>query len=90
MKATKKIEFEKALEIFHESTPGMRVLSAADFGSFYTFNAVTKDTVINEDWPPILGAGRVAVDKKTGKVFGYNIFSDLDALKRAKPIEVDE
>lgn len=85
-----KVDFKKALEIFHDSTSGMRVLSAADFGSFYTFNAVTEGTVVDEDWPPILGAGRIAVDKKTGKVFGYDLFSDPGALKHAIPIEVDE
>lgn len=90
MKTKTKIDFKEALAIFHKSEPGMRVLGADDWGSFYTFDAVTDDTVIDEDLPPILGAGRIAVDKNTGKVFGYNIYSDMNALKKAIPIKVDE
>lgn len=74
----------EALEILQKENPTMYARSCLDFGSFYLFTMVPAGLEDEDEYM----TGRIfpAVDKKTGKVFDYDITTDLDAFDEADKI----
>lgn len=76
------IDFEKAckLALATESTPS-NVHTAWDFGSFFLFSLAPLYVKEGERYDT--GTVFTAVDKASGKVYDYDITSDLDAFEKA-------
>ena len=75
-----------AYKILSKEYPLMRVRTCLDFGSFFAF-CLAPLYVSNSDNYEV-GTCLEAVDKKTGKVFIYDILSDVDAYENAKEVIV--
>lgn len=60
--------------------------SCLDFGSFYVFCLAPLDVKDSDEY--LTGTIFESVDKKTGRVFEYDITSDIDAYDRAKNVSV--
>lgn len=77
---------EEAYKILSKEYPLMKVRSCLDFGTFFVFCLAPLDVKETDEY--MTGTCMEAVDKKTGKVFIYDITSDFDAYERAKEIKV--
>ena len=87
----KTISAKDAYFIAKKADPGAKIIGSQDYGEFYVFDMVSGDVDLNDNENPvILGALRTAVRKRNGKVFVYNIFSDMDAYKSAKPVPLED
>lgn len=75
---------EKAVEIVQNKNPLLIVRSCLDFGSFYVF--ALAPIYISKSDEYVTGTVFPAVDKKSGKIFEYDITSNLDAYERSKVI----
>lgn len=64
----------------------MRCRSCLDFGTFYLFCVAPMDVVDSDDY--LTGTIFECVDKRTGRMFEYDITSDIDAYDSAKKISV--
>lgn len=65
----------------------VRCRSCLDFGTFYLFCVAPMDVKDSDDY--LTGTIYECVDKKTGRIFEYDITSDIDAYDRAKEIKID-
>lgn len=74
-------EVKKALL---DAMPDFYIRAGLDFGSFYAFSLVPKE--IPKDAIYESGPYLTAIDKKTGKVYDYDIRTDPDAYLEAKEI----
>lgn len=68
-------------------TPLIRCRSCLDFGSFFVFCVAPMNVRDTDSY--FTGTTFEAVDKKTGKIFDYDITSDVDAYENAKNIHID-
>lgn len=80
------ITAEQAYKILSKDMPASIVKTCLDFGSFFAFSLA----------PITVGSGTYytgttmdAVDKKTGRVFEYDILSDIDAYEKAEEVSVE-
>lgn len=75
-------DFETACEkaLLNEGVPS-KVHTAWDFGDFFLFSLAPMDVKENEQYDT--GTVFTAVDKKSGRLFEYDITSDLDAFENA-------
>lgn len=78
----------QAYSILSKKYPLCRVMSCLDFGSFFAFDL--RRISIPADEMLYTGPYLKAVNKKTGKIYEYNILLDPDAYLNAKPIEVHD
>lgn len=65
----------------------MRVRACLDFGGFFAFCLAPLYVKDNDAYD--VGTCMEAVDKKTGRIFIYDITSDVDAYHKAKPMDVN-
>lgn len=87
----KKITVEDAYKVVSSVEKDSTVIGCYDYGDFYVFEITASDVdFFDTENPPILGALYPAVDKDTGEVFVYNIFSDISAYKSAKVVDISE
>lgn len=77
---------EEAYKILSKSFPLARVRGCLDYGKFFAFSLAP--IYVSDDQEYITGTTLTAVDKKTGRVFDYDITSDIRAYERAKKVEV--
>lgn len=77
---------EEAYKIATKNTPFIRVRGCLDYGSFFAFTLAPLYIDESEDY--ISGTTMTAVDKKTKRVFEYDITSDVSAYERAREIKV--
>lgn len=75
------MNLEKATEIILKKNPLLKVRACMDYGKFYAFTLAP--LYVKESDEYVTGVIFPAVDKKTGKVFKYDITSDLDAFDNA-------
>lgn len=77
---------EEAYEIAKQQYGPSKLLACLEFDSFYLFSfaPLLMDTTDGYCTGTIFDA----VDKESGKMFEYDITSDLDAFERAKPIKI--
>lgn len=76
----------EAYKILSKKHPMMKVRSCLDFGSFFAFCLAPLNVKDTDEY--MTGTCMEAVDKKTGRVFIYDITSDLDAYEQAKEVKV--
>lgn len=79
------IDANQAYNILSVNHPASIVKTCLDFGSFFAFS-LAPFYIGSETY--YTGTTLDAVDKKTGKIFEYDILSDLDAYEKAKEIDV--
>lgn len=72
---------DEAVEIIRKRNPLLRIRSCLDFGKFYLFTLAPLYIGENDDY--VTGTIFPAVDKRTGKIFQYDIMTDFDAYKNA-------
>lgn len=76
---------EKAWDIIRKKYPGQKLIACLQFKGFYVFSIepITKGS-------GTYATGRIfpAVDMKTGRVFNYDITSDIDAYEAAEQVNV--
>lgn len=79
---------EEAYALLKKAYPGKVAHEGkcCDFGKFYAFFMVDKSAEDSENL--VTGIYADAVDKKTGKVFMYDVTSDVSALSKAKGIQL--
>lgn len=75
---------EQAYKNVKKVYPVSKLIRCLDFGSFYLFVLGP----IGDSEPALIGHIFNSVDKRTGKVFLYDVLSDLDAYERSKIIPV--
>lgn len=79
------VDFKKASELAMKTESiESKIHTAWDFGSFYLFSIAP--TYIRSSDLYDTGTIFTAVDKRTGRVYDYDITSDLDAFERATVI----
>lgn len=83
------VVLKEAANIVLKSSPDMKIIGGNEFEEFYTFDLVSKDYTYDKRNPPLIGSGRKAVRKKDGKIFYYDLFGDIDLLKKAKKFGPD-
>lgn len=79
------IDAKQAYDILSRERPASIVKTCLDFGSFFAFS-LAPFYIGSEIY--YTGTTLDAVDKKTGKIFEYDILSDLDAYEDAKEIDL--
>lgn len=76
---------QKAYSILKSKFPEKVVKGCVEFPAFYGFYMVEREFAQEK----LISTQFVdAVDKKTGKVFEYDIFSDMSAYRLARNIDV--
>lgn len=75
------MNLEKATDIILKKNPLLKVRACMDYGDFYVFTLAPLYVKDSDEY--VTGVIFPAVDKKTGKVFEYDITSDLDAFDNA-------
>lgn len=81
----KQLSVQDAYAIIKRKHPGKVIRSCVEFDEFYAFYMVPKE-LATED---LISSQFVdAVEKETGKLFTYNIFSDKHAYRNARNIDV--
>lgn len=80
------ISVDKAYDIAKEKYNFPKLLSCLEFDSFYLFSFAPM--LVNTTDGYFTGTIFDAVDKESGRMFEYNIISDLDAFERAKEIKI--
>lgn len=94
----KTISVKDACIIAKKASVNKKIIGCLDYGEFYVFTMIPETVPDNLDlfdeklteYPIYIGLGRTAVRKRNGKVFWYNIASDLEAYKSAKPIPLED
>lgn len=79
--------FKKIVKANYNSSPFMKCRACLDFGAFYVFCIAPMDVADDGDY--FTGTVFDAIDKKTGRIFEYDITDDSDAYDMAKPVSVD-
>lgn len=77
---------DEAYIIACKEYPLSRVRGCLDFGDFFAFALVPMNVYDDEDY--FSGTTLTSVNKNTGKIFEYDITSDLDAYEKAKKVNV--
>lgn len=77
---------QEAYNILYKHYPLSRVNACLDYGNFYVFSLIPADIPTGETY--YTGTIFDAVDKRTGKVFKYDITSNIDAYENAKNVSV--
>lgn len=72
---------KKATEIILKKSPLLKVRACMDYGKFYVFTLAPLYVKDSDEY--VTGVIFPAVDKKTGKIFDYDITTDLDAFDKA-------
>lgn len=80
------ISLKNAIRIIKREYPEYRISSCLDYDNFYLF--IVAPLLFTE--PIVNGHVFDAVDKKTGKLFQYDILDNPDAFLNAKEIEVND
>lgn len=76
----------EAYRILSKSYPLNKVRTCLDYGKFYVFSLTPMD--VPDDARYYSGTIFPAVDKRTGRIFEYDITSDVRAYHRAKEVKV--
>lgn len=76
---------KKAYAILKTHFPEKVVKGCVEFSTFYGFYMVAQE-LENEEL--ITGRFVDAVDKKSGRIFSYDIFGDMNAYRNARNINV--
>lgn len=77
---------EEAFKILSKEYPLLKVRSCLDFGTFFAFCLAPLEVKDTDRY--CTGTCRESVDKRTGKVFIYDITSNIDAYEQAKEVNV--
>lgn len=77
---------QEAYEILRKSYPFSQVRGCLDYGSFFVFFLAPINIPNGEGY--FIGTIMDAVDKKTGRVFKYDLMEDIDAYERAKNVSI--
>lgn len=72
---------DEAVSIIQKKNPLLTIRACTDYGKFFVFTLAP--LYIKDDENYVTGRIFPAVDKKTGKVFQYDITSDLGAFENA-------
>ncbi len=76
---------QKAYTILKMQRPNKVAKACVEFSNFYAFYMIEKE-LFHE---PLISSRFVdAVDKKSGKTFEYDMFSDMNAYRNARNINV--
>lgn len=76
----------EAYKLLCKSYPLSKVRGCLDYGKFYVFSLAPMD--VPDDKRYYTGTIFPAVDKKTGRIFEYDITNDISAYNRAKTVKV--
>lgn len=79
---------QEAYSILSKDYPAHKVLGCLDFGDFFVFSLCPLDKVSNETY--YTGTVMDAVDKKTGKVFKYDLTDDIEAYQNAEEVDIKD
>lgn len=79
---------QEAYNILSKDYPMSRVNACLDYGNFYVFSLTPVDIPTGETY--YTGTVMDAVDKKTKKVFKYDLTSDIDAYEKATNVSVTD
>lgn len=77
---------QEAYEIIKKQYPLHRLRGCLDFGRFYAF--CIAPIYVDDDEDYLDGTTLDAVDKRTGRLFDYDITSDIAAYERATKVNV--
>lgn len=77
---------EYAYKLLSKIKPAYDVGGCLDFGKFYVFCLIPFYNIGDETYDS--GTVFDAVDKRTGKIFEYDLTSDPDAYNNAKEIDI--
>lgn len=78
------MSFEEAKKIMQKASPGMKIHSTLDFGTFYLFGLAPPGMAENETCDT--GTIFPIVFKETGECAEYDITSNLDAFLKAERV----
>lgn len=80
----KNIDLEKAVSIIQKKNPILKIRSCSEYDNFFLFSLAPLDVADGDTY--VTGTVFPAVDKKTGRVFEYDILSDYDAFEKSKRV----
>ncbi len=83
----KPLTAQEAYEIFHKKYPTERCRACLDYGNFFLFSFVPFYVDDGESY--MAGTVFDAIDKKTKKIFDYDIASNPRAYEKAKNVHVE-
>lgn len=75
-----------AYRLLCKKFPIPRVRGCLDYGTFFAF--LLAPLYISDEQEYVTGTTLIAVDKKTGRIFDYDITSDIIAYENAKKCKV--
>lgn len=75
------MKLEEAVDIIQKKNPLLTIRACTDYGKFFVFTLAPLYIKNDDDY--VTGRIFPAVDKKTGKIFHYDITSDLEAFENA-------
>lgn len=78
---------QDAYSIIHEKYPTEKVRSCLEYDDFFLFVMAPLYVLDSESYCP--GTVFDAVDKRTGRMFEYDITTDIDAYDRAANVKID-
>lgn len=77
----------EAYKILRKEYPLSRVRGCLDYGKFYVFSLAPMG--VSDDQRYFSGTILPAVEKRTGRIFEYDITIDIGAYNRAKQVKVE-
>lgn len=77
---------EKAFDIVKKNHPTERLNTCLDFGKFYTFSFIPIN--VSNPFDYFTGSIVEAVDKRSGRVYFYDLTSNYNAYERAKKVDI--
>lgn len=75
---------DEAIDIIRKKNPLLTIQSCLDFGEFYTF--VLVPLYVEDVDTYVTGTIFPSVYKKSGRIFQYDITTDLNAFENAKKV----
>lgn len=75
------MKLDQAVAIIQKKNPLLTIRACTDYGDFFVFTLAPLYIKDTDNY--VTGRIFPAVDKKTGKIFHYDITSDLDAFENA-------
>ena len=77
---------QEAFKNLTKGNPFVKVRGCLDFGTFFVFSLAPLYVKNTDNY--LTGTVMDAVDKQTGRIFKYDITSDIDAYEKATPVKI--
>lgn len=79
-----RITLQKASEIILNKNPTLKIRACLEFEKFFLFTLAPLYISSDDDY--VTGRIFPAVDKKTGRIFQYDLTSDYETFEQAKKV----